>query len=51
MFEGEVGNEEQTDWSSGGQSVKFKPQVDKVKTGQTAGGYTIISPLNKQHRI
>ena len=34
-----------------GKVLSFKSQVDKVKTGQTIGEFTIISPLNKQHRI
>ena len=34
-----------------GKVLSFKSQVDKMKTGQTRGEFTIISPLNKQHRI
>ena len=43
MSEGEVSNGWVIDWSSGEQSVKFEPQVGKVKTGHTPGGFTKLS--------
>ena len=41
---GEVGNGSLTEQISSGQSVNDWITVDKVKTGQTTSGFTVIIP-------